>query len=300
MADLQSPIAQSLLAAGVPEEEVLANLRRSTGASSGQPTSAVGPAGPPLEPIVTRVPSAPEPLPRGWEERFDPSSGRRFYIDFVNQTTSWTRPAPEGATLRQSVSGLSRDPVTTASWQLANVDASLTYPAFGPRSDIPTATATPAPAAAGLDEASAAPATSPGHDRDGFFGKFSQSLFGRPKARPVEAAGSAAAPTTVVHPAFAGPTAAPIASPVDPTLARPVVAPSAAAPATLSPVTVHQLLEVVGRSSAQMAERLRAASELSQQVKRLRQDAAKESLAAADVEPLQEANSGEAPCNLIH
>ena len=225
MADLQSPIAQSLLAAGVPEEEVLANLRRSTGASSGQPTSAVGPAGPPLEPIVTRVPSAPEPLPRGWEERFDPSSGRRFYIDFVNQTTSWTRPAPEGATLRQSVSGLSRDPVTTASWQLANVDASLTYPAFGPRSDIPTATATPAPAAAGLDEASAAPATSPGHDRDGFFGKFSQSLFGRPKARPVEAAGSAAAPTTVVHPAFAGPTAAPIASPVDPTLARPVVAP---------------------------------------------------------------------------
>eukprot|EP00891_Asterochloris_glomerata_P005930 jgi/Astpho2/5930/Aster-02418 len=35
-----------------------------------------------------------QPLPPGWEARHDETSGRTFYIDHNNKTTSWDRPAP--------------------------------------------------------------------------------------------------------------------------------------------------------------------------------------------------------------
>ena len=43
-------------------------------------------------PLPELEPSPPHPdLPAGWGQRVDPS-GRVFYVDFVNQTTSWQRP----------------------------------------------------------------------------------------------------------------------------------------------------------------------------------------------------------------
>ena len=34
-------------------------------------------------------------LPAGWEEKVDPSTNRKFYLDDIHKTTSWTRPVPE-------------------------------------------------------------------------------------------------------------------------------------------------------------------------------------------------------------
>lgn len=45
--------------------------------------------------MPTEAPAAAEPpLPPGWEVRTDVESGRRFYVDLVGRTTSWSRPAP--------------------------------------------------------------------------------------------------------------------------------------------------------------------------------------------------------------
>ena len=120
---LSSPSARELLAAGVPREEVLAGLQAqaASAAGSGSTTYAPpvrSPEGSSSMLPVQRLPSArfEEPLPPGWEERFDPSSGRKFYVDFVNQATSWTRPASHEVTPRESVLGSSTP--GRASWQL--------------------------------------------------------------------------------------------------------------------------------------------------------------------------------------
>ena len=34
-----------------------------------------------------------EPLPQGWETKYD-QSGRRYYVDHNSRTTSWSRPKP--------------------------------------------------------------------------------------------------------------------------------------------------------------------------------------------------------------
>ena len=34
-------------------------------------------------------------LPQGWEERFDDSSGRSYYVDLNNRTSQWERPRPD-------------------------------------------------------------------------------------------------------------------------------------------------------------------------------------------------------------
>ena len=87
-----NPAAQNLIDAGVPREEVLAGLRGSARLSGGDPE---------LEPSppVARSASIQGALPPGWEERFDPGSGRKFYINHATRTTTWQRPVPEGATL---------------------------------------------------------------------------------------------------------------------------------------------------------------------------------------------------------
>ena len=90
---LAQPMAKAMLEAGVPRAEVIAGLRPA--AQTAQPTA--------QEPDVPLMPARSQsfglPLPPGWEERFDPASGRKFYVDYVNKTTSWTRPtaAPSGA-----------------------------------------------------------------------------------------------------------------------------------------------------------------------------------------------------------
>lgn len=42
--------------------------------------------------VTTMVEVDSQPLPEGWEEMVDPNSGRIFYIDHVNQITTWERP----------------------------------------------------------------------------------------------------------------------------------------------------------------------------------------------------------------
>ena len=90
---LAQPMAKAMLEAGVPRDEVIAGLR-----SAAQPTQPVRPQPATQEPYdaeplqSARSHSFGAPLPTGWEERFDPSSGRKFYVDYVNKATSWTRP----------------------------------------------------------------------------------------------------------------------------------------------------------------------------------------------------------------
>merc|ERR1719482_925184 len=43
------------------------------------------------------------PLPPNWDERFDPASGRKFYINHQTQETTWTRPRAEGASLYPTI-----------------------------------------------------------------------------------------------------------------------------------------------------------------------------------------------------
>jgi len=48
---------------------------------------------------VPMAPSAPPSsagLPPGWEERVDPASGRKFYINHANKSTSWELPTAGG------------------------------------------------------------------------------------------------------------------------------------------------------------------------------------------------------------
>ena len=93
---LRSSMAQNMLSAGVPMEEVLAGLQQSMASAS--IASAGNAATPSIPTLPTRQLSGAvayptlAPLPEGWEERFDPASGRKFYVDYKNKTTSWTRP----------------------------------------------------------------------------------------------------------------------------------------------------------------------------------------------------------------
>ena len=272
---LQGPMAQQLLSAGVPRDEVLANLRATASAAAGSGATYTAPMTEEREPVIVRAPSAKDPLPTGWEERFDPSSGRMFYIDMINQTTSWTRPAPEGMTLRQSVSGLNESMLS--SWQLDTVDNTISYPALAPLATIATTSSAAAPTTQsivepGTPEASAA--VSPSTDT-GFFGKlFGQKAKPKPKstaeAPSAAAIGEGAAVEHTIGHRVAGETVAiPFAQPV-----------------ATSAVAMQQQVAVLGNASAQTADRLQAASELSLLVKRLRHEAANGSVVAADVQAL--------------
>ena len=44
-------------------------------------------------PPATAAASTASALPPGWVEQIDPATGRKFYIDFPNKTTTWERPA---------------------------------------------------------------------------------------------------------------------------------------------------------------------------------------------------------------
>ena len=227
---LRSSMAQNMLSAGVPMEEVLAGLQQSMASAS--IASAGNAAAPSIPTLPTRQLSGAvayptlAPLPEGWEERFDPASGRKFYVDYKNKTTSWTRPQAMGSTSpRQSFSN--------TNWSLPDVSADavggqpFAYPTLTPRaggSDTAASAeareaeeavaavaaaeaAEAAAAAADASDAAAAVAAADAADaaeakkQGGFFGK----MFGkkkekeRPNATPPAAAPPAPAPvpTTV-------------------------------------------------------------------------------------------------------
>ncbi|KAH3759631.1 vacuolar protein [Pelomyxa schiedti] len=56
------------------------------------PPQPVTPTPPASQPVSQSQPASKTALPPGWEEGFDPSSGRVFYIDHNNKITSWTPP----------------------------------------------------------------------------------------------------------------------------------------------------------------------------------------------------------------
>ena len=141
---LRRPTAKRLLSAGVPREEVLANLRAT---SSPQPHDAVptpqAPSGGPPAMLTRQASHLSEDalalLPEGWEERFDPSTGRHFYVDFVHQTTSWTRPLPSGVSYSVKDLASTNGSVSSTSDFGADIRdaarAAVAYPAISPRDD---------------------------------------------------------------------------------------------------------------------------------------------------------------------
>ena len=170
---LQNPTAQALLSAGVPEDEVLAGLRQSLAEASVH--QATAPVQPPARPGVAplhRLGSGlaqgggEAPLPEGWEERFDPATGRKFYVDFVNKETRWTRPLPEGATVTprnasaQMWQGV--DPLPRGStgdsfrFTTRREESSFRFPTLQPIASEEDPATRPAPAAADASQPAAA------------------------------------------------------------------------------------------------------------------------------------------------
>ncbi|XP_046411227.1 E3 ubiquitin-protein ligase Su(dx) isoform X1 [Neodiprion fabricii] len=82
---LTSPMAN-----GVGNHLATESSSGSTGPPLGQPASA-GPSGVPGETENGNQPE--EPLPAGWEMRYD-VYGRRYYVDHNTRSTSWERPQP--------------------------------------------------------------------------------------------------------------------------------------------------------------------------------------------------------------
>ena len=196
---LRGPTAKRLLSAGVPREEVLANLRATSSPQphDALPTPQAPSGGPPA--ILTRQAShlsedALAPLPEGWEERFDPSTGRHFYVDFVHQTTSWTRPLPSGVSYSVKDLASTNGSVSSTSDFGADIRdatrAAVAYPAISPRDDETDRTASierateelsmgmPVPERVASERAPAARRWAPGSARTP-----TARFFGRPKQR---------------------------------------------------------------------------------------------------------------------
>lgn len=67
-----------------------------TGETSWTPPPGMQQAAPP-PPAAPMAPPSAAGLPPGWEERTDPASGRKFYIDHINKATSWDFPTASAA-----------------------------------------------------------------------------------------------------------------------------------------------------------------------------------------------------------
>ena len=186
-------------------------------------------------------------------------------IDFVNQTTSWTRPVPEGATLRQTVSNFNDVAGQLNEWSLdvGMRENTISYPELTPL--VPVTTAAPvepeleleSTAPVGTVPAAAASTAEPEQPSRGFFGR----VFGGGKPKPNA---PRSGPTTpgVVHSIDGGSAPQATAQPAAGTT-LPV--------AVTSQERLHEELARVGMASAPMAERLQASISLSQLVAKLRQ-----------------------------
>ncbi len=132
-----NPDAAGLIAAGVPREEVLQGLRNQTDAAA-QPEPA--PVVPPIARTASLQRGSAAPLPPGWEERFDPGTGRKFYLNSNTRETTWTRPRNQQAPpLYPSAEA------TPRSWDLNEMSARSPRAAVEPEPEPTTADAAGSP-----------------------------------------------------------------------------------------------------------------------------------------------------------
>ena len=111
-----NPDAAGLIAAGVPREEVLQGLRTDSS--------------PNRQPIarMASIQRGSAPLPPGWEERFDPSTGRKYYFNSITRMITWTRPR------NQEAPPLNAE-ATPRSWDLNEIAARLPHAGTEPESE---------------------------------------------------------------------------------------------------------------------------------------------------------------------
>ncbi|KAL9188803.1 hypothetical protein ACHAXT_007181 [Thalassiosira profunda] len=86
-----------------------------------------------------RQPEESDALSEGWEELTVPSTGRKFYIDHTNKTTSWERPTCSyGSGAEKKVAGATADTVTAPATNGAKEDGlALTSDSIGAFLDTP-------------------------------------------------------------------------------------------------------------------------------------------------------------------
>ena len=68
------------------------------------------------ETTATEQPSDQQPLPEGWTERIDPASGNTYFVNTVDNTTSWSRPEMEDLAMDTPLKSFE----TTASSEVAS------------------------------------------------------------------------------------------------------------------------------------------------------------------------------------
>ena len=68
------------------------------------------------EATATEQPADEPPLPEGWEEMTDPASGNTYFVNTVNNTTSWSRPQMEDLAMDTPLKSME----TTASSEIAS------------------------------------------------------------------------------------------------------------------------------------------------------------------------------------
>ena len=117
-----NPDAAGLIAAGVPREEVLQGLRTDSSREE-EPVHVVQPIA-----RMASIQRGSAPLPPGWEERFDPSTGRKYYFNSITRMITWTRPR------NQEAPPLNAE-ATPRSWDLNEIAARLPHAGTEPESE---------------------------------------------------------------------------------------------------------------------------------------------------------------------
>ena len=89
------PCDEKRLRTRLPTQSTAAAAEKQPEPSPAVVSLATSPAQPPSAP--PSAPPAQPPLPAGWESRVDGASGRRFYVNLKQRTTSWTLPTADAA-----------------------------------------------------------------------------------------------------------------------------------------------------------------------------------------------------------
>ena len=116
-----NPDAAGLIAAGVPRAEVLQALRTDSSRAE-EPVHVVQPIA-----RMASIQRGSAPLPPGWEERFEPGTGRKYYFNSITRMNSYTRPRNQEAPLNAEA--------TPRSWDLNEIAARLPHAGTEPESE---------------------------------------------------------------------------------------------------------------------------------------------------------------------